>query len=156
MTSFVEVPSQREKPEMTQSIPEPVLTGLHNTRIPVSDLQRSIDWYSRIFGFEELMEFTNHGTRTGMVLSHPSGARLILMIDPEGAARVKGLGPVAFGVADRAQLATWVERLTALGIEDVSSYQGHLGWIVPHIIDPDGMEIRIYTEEVPDTLPDYH
>lgn len=137
----------------------PSLTGLHNIRVPVSDLPRSIEWYERVFGFEELMEFTNQGTRTGMVMTHPSGARLILMIDPETASAMSGeapgKGPIALGVADQAQLEAWLEHLRAIGL-DVSSYQGHLGWIIPHIVDPDGLEIRIYTDEVPDTLPDYH
>ncbi|TAM66013.1 MAG: VOC family protein [Microbacteriaceae bacterium] len=145
---------------MVNTVPTPPLTGLHNIRIPVNDLDRSIEWYTRVFGFDELMEFTDHGTRTGMVLIHSSGARLILMIDPKAAAAMRepspGLGPVALGVADRAQLAEWVDRLNALGIENEGSYQGHLGWTIPHIKDPDGLEIRIYTEEVPDTLPDYH
>ncbi|GAA4026642.1 hypothetical protein GCM10023063_04450 [Arthrobacter methylotrophus] len=141
-------------PEKTTTV-RPPLTGLHNARIPVSDLDRSLAWYQDVFGFEVESEFIEHGVRTGFSIMHPSGARIILRTDPAMAAATKGFDPVALAVKDRAALALWAKHLTNLNIEHPEVYQGHLGWVIPHIKDPDGIEIRLYTEERPDTLPDY-
>ena len=33
------------------------LGGIHHVKFAVSDIQRSIDWYGRVFGFTTTMEF---------------------------------------------------------------------------------------------------
>lgn len=35
----------------------PGLDGIHHIKIPVTDLHRSLDWYSRVFGYQTTLVF---------------------------------------------------------------------------------------------------
>uniref|UniRef100_UPI0039BFE5B0 VOC family protein n=1 Tax=Lentzea alba TaxID=2714351 RepID=UPI0039BFE5B0 len=43
--------NQLDEPEMAQ------LRGIRGVKIPVTDLDRSIEWYAEVFGFEVEWEF---------------------------------------------------------------------------------------------------
>lgn len=65
----------------------PELDGIHHLKLPVSDLQRSQEWYKSRLGYELEMEFVEQGKLMGVALSHPRGGPpLALRLDPERAA----------------------------------------------------------------------
>ncbi len=38
-----------------------VLSGFHHVKMPVADVARSRDWYQRVLGFEQELEFVEDG-----------------------------------------------------------------------------------------------
>ena len=51
----------------------PRLDGFHHVKIPVTDMQRSLDWYRSRLGFTEGIRFVEDGVLTGVTLEHPNG-----------------------------------------------------------------------------------
>ncbi|MFF1818200.1 antibiotic biosynthesis monooxygenase [Kribbella sp. NPDC058245] len=126
----------------------PPYAGIHHLQIPVSDLDRSIDWYGKVLG----------ARRRGNVDHKPSDAPLFavglevpglgvgfeLRLNPTAAAGLAGCGPLAIAVEDPADLDAWVEHLDALGVEHSPVLIGIIGWVLV-VPDPDGIKLRIYT-----------
>lgn len=124
----------------------PMLVGLRNVKVPVSDLHTALDWYGRVFGFRPTIEFSDadgilrgvHGELPGL------GDVLALREDPAAA---HGLGAFAianFAVADRSDLEVWVTHLDSLGVSHGSIVDTpRLSVLV--FANPDGQEIHLYT-----------
>jgi len=126
----------------------PELDGIHHLKLPVSDLQRSQEWYKSRLGYELEMEFVEQGKLMGVALSHPRGGPpLALRLDPERAAAAAGFDYFAIGVPTKADLEAWAQRLTKLGERHAGVHRASMGWILPHLGDPDGHELRFYTTE---------
>jgi catechol-2,3-dioxygenase len=129
-----------------QTMAIPTLAGLRNVKVPVTDLQLALDWYGRVFGFRQTIEFADadgvvrgvHGELPGI------GDVLALREDPEAA---RGLGVFAianFAVADRSALEAWVEHLDELGVPHGPIVDApRLSLLV--FANPDGQEIHLYT-----------
>ncbi|GAC1520287.1 MAG: VOC family protein [Chloroflexota bacterium] len=127
----------------------PSMCGVHHVKLPVRDPAISRDWYLRVLGFEQDIEFVEDGVLMGVALHDPrSGVRLAVRRAPERAESWQGFDPVAFAVTTRAELDVWVEHLDAEGIEHGPVMNGHIGWVVG-FHDPDGIEVRLYTLEGP-------
>ncbi|MHB9855706.1 VOC family protein [Streptomyces krungchingensis] len=128
------------------SAPPPRLDGVHHLKLPVSDLQRSLDWYRSRLGYEMEIEFVERGTLMGYALRHPAGGpRLALRLDPSRAKAAAGFDYFSIGVPDKAALEELAEHLTALGDTHAGVHFATIGWILPQLHDPDGHEIRFYT-----------
>lgn len=124
----------------------PMLVGLRNVKVPVTDLRIALDWYGRVFGFRPTIEFSDadgvvrgvHGALPGI------GDVLALREDPEAA---RGLGAFAianFAVADRMALQAWVAHLDELGVAHGPIVDApRLSILV--FANPDGQEIHLYT-----------
>ena len=124
----------------------PTVVGLRNVKVPVTDLQVALDWYTRVFGFRPTMEFPDaegivrgvHGELPGI------GEVLALREDPEAA---RGLGAFAianFAVADRQALEDWVSHLDALGVPHGPVVDApRLSLLV--LTNPDGQEVHLYS-----------
>ncbi|SHN46985.1 VOC family protein [Cryptosporangium aurantiacum] len=126
----------------------PALAGVHHLKLPVSDLARSRAWYESRLGYELQTEFVEQGTLMGVGLSHPNGGpSLALRLDPERAAAAAGFDYFAIGVPDRETIEQLGERLTALGEDHAGVHRAGLGWILPLLHDPDGHEVRFYTQQ---------
>lgn len=127
-------------------MPIPMLVGLRNVKVPVTDLRIALDWYGRVFGFRPTIEFSDadgvvrgvHGELPGI------GEVLALREDPDAA---RGLGAFAianFAVADRLALQAWVTHLDELGVPHEPIVDApHLSVLV--FANPDGQEIHLYT-----------
>jgi catechol 2,3-dioxygenase-like lactoylglutathione lyase family enzyme len=64
-----------------------VLSGFHHVKMPVADVARSRDWYQRVLGFEQELEFVEDGVLMGLAMRDPGGtARLAARHDPARAA----------------------------------------------------------------------
>jgi catechol 2,3-dioxygenase-like lactoylglutathione lyase family enzyme len=126
---------------MNPEVPE--LAGVHHVKLPVTDLERSRAWYESRLGYEQVMEFRDGDNVTGLLMSHPRGGPALgLWLDPERAAAVAGFDYFAFGAPNRKALEELAVRLTSLGEVHPGVHPGTIGWVLPHVKDPDGHELR--------------
>jgi catechol 2,3-dioxygenase-like lactoylglutathione lyase family enzyme len=140
---------EKENDEQSRRGRMPVVCGVHHVKLPVCDPATSRDWYVRVLGFEQEIEFVEDGVLMGVALHDPrSGVRFAVRRAPEQAEALRGFDPVALAVTTRAELDAWVEHLDAEGIEHSPVMNGHIGWVVG-VHDPDGIEVRLYTLEPP-------
>jgi catechol 2,3-dioxygenase-like lactoylglutathione lyase family enzyme len=132
----------------------PVLDGIHHLKLPVSDLERSIDWYAVQLGYRVQTRFVEQGSLMGVSMAHPAGGpTLALRLDPEMAARAAGFDYFSFGVPTYADIEALAERLSGLGVEHAGVHFATIGWILPGAHDPDGHEVRFYTTQAHSEAP---
>ena len=126
----------------------PRLDGVHHLKLPVRDLDRSRAWYESRLGYTPSLEFREEGRLVGVAMEHPRGGPMFsLRLDPERAAAAAGFDYFAIGVPTKADLEALGARLTALGERHAGVHRATIGWILPHLADPDGHELRFYTTE---------
>ena len=131
---------------MAVESPTPTLAGVHHLKLPVTNLQRSVDWYERTLGYQPVVEFVEQGTLMGVGLAHPAGGPMItLRLDPERARAAAGFDYFAIGVPDKESIEALAERLSAMGEKHAGVHFASIGWILPELHDPDGHEVRFYT-----------
>jgi glyoxylase I family protein len=102
----------------------PAVTGYHHLGLTVCDVDRSEEWYGKVFGFQRVfVEPHNGGTGYAVVMNIP-GTPVFMGLDKHDAHQGEqfeehrtGLDHLAIGVAAREDLDRWVEHLDALGIE---------------------------------------
>jgi catechol 2,3-dioxygenase-like lactoylglutathione lyase family enzyme len=107
-----------------QATMAPAVTGYHHLGLTVCDVDRSEQWYGRVFGFQRAFVEPHHeGTGYAVVMNVP-GTSLFLGLDKHDAHEGEqfaehrtGLDHLAIGVATREALDTWVGHLDALGVE---------------------------------------
>ena len=126
----------------------PQLAGVHHVKLPVTDLARSREWYRTRLGYRVQIQFLEQGRVMGYVLEHPNGGPpLGLRLDPERARAAAGFDYFAIGVPDKETIEHLAARLTAMGEQHAGVHLATIGWILPHLHDPDGHEIRFYTHQ---------
>jgi quinol monooxygenase YgiN/catechol 2,3-dioxygenase-like lactoylglutathione lyase family enzyme len=126
----------------------PPFAGIHHIQLPVSDLDRSIEWYGKVLGARRRDEVDHKPSDAPLFavgLGVPGlGVGLELRLNPAAAAAMAGCGPLALGVEGRADLEPWVEYLDAIGVEHSPILVGIVGWVLV-VPDPDGLKLRFYT-----------
>ena len=105
----------------------PATTGVHHFSPTVSDVEKSADFYSRVFGLERLpATFPHHADEEGgyaVLLLDPRTGLFIGLhthrahVDGAFDERRTGLDHLAWGVAEHGDLDTWTAWLDELGIE---------------------------------------
>jgi catechol 2,3-dioxygenase-like lactoylglutathione lyase family enzyme len=124
---------------------EGVPSGLHHFKLPVSDVERSREWYCRAFAFEDEVEFREDGALRGVGLRHPEAdLRLALREDAERARALAGFDSVCLAVGIRADLDALLKELGDAGIPHADPAPGYRGWAAD-VPDPDGHIVRIHT-----------
>jgi hypothetical protein len=84
----------------------------------------------------------------GVSLTDPDGVvRIAVRLDPSRATALAGFDPVAVAVTNRAALEAWAQRLDDLGEPHSPIDSGAIGWLIAGLFTPDGIELRLYTEE---------
>lgn len=128
---------------------QPSIIGIHHVKFPVSNLQRSRDWYERVLGLRVLVDFPDEDgvvRGVGGLLPGQPPVALALREHPAAAAGAAGFDPVSFAVTDRNATVAWAEHLDHLGVEHSDVAAGTLGWTLD-ITDPDGIVIRLYSAD---------
>ena len=123
------------------------LAGFHHVKLPVSDIERSREWYERVLGLTVDIEFVEDGTVLGLALVDAGTVSIALRVDPARAAAMSGFDAMALAVPTRAGVARWQERLDELGEPHAGILTGHRGGsVLVGLRDPDGIEIRLYAD----------
>ncbi|HEY3751103.1 MAG TPA: VOC family protein [Pseudonocardiaceae bacterium] len=125
----------------------PTLAGIHHVKIPVTDLDRSIAWYARVFGFQVTMRFPDgDGVVRGVAGSVPGlgDTELTLRINRQAAEGCRGFDPVSFAVDDRPDVEAWAAHLDRLDIPHSPVIEASVGWLLV-FDDPDGLQLHLYS-----------
>src|SRR3954454_8608171 len=127
--------------------PAIAVAGVHHVKVPVTDLARSRAWYAAVLSVEVDLEFRDdEGVLRGVAFERREGFTLCLRESPEVARALAGFDPYAVLVSTRADLVEAVDHLDRLGVPHSPVIAATLGWLV-RVPDPDGIELRFYTEE---------
>ncbi|MBA8826366.1 catechol 2,3-dioxygenase-like lactoylglutathione lyase family enzyme [Saccharopolyspora lacisalsi] len=117
--------------------------------ITVTELSRSVRWYSALFGTEPVLDedepkggfhhtvFALGGGQLFGLHSHPAGG------DAPFDERRPGLDHIAFACANRAELERWCSRLDELGIAHGGIVDAHYGSGVS-FRDPDNIALEFF------------
>lgn len=125
----------------------PALAGVHHVKLPITDLQRSTDWYGEVFGFRVTMEFPGtDGVAQGVAGDVPGlgATTLALRVNPTVVRSCRGFDPVSFAVDDRADVEAWATHLDSLGIAHSPVIEASVGWLLA-FEDPDGLQLHLYS-----------
>jgi glyoxylase I family protein len=102
----------------------PAVTGYHHLGLTVCDVDRSEDWYGKVFGFQRaFVEPHNGGTGYAVVMNIPGTAVFIGLDKHDGhqgerfAEHRTGLDHLSFGVGRREDLDSWVQHLDGVGVD---------------------------------------
>lgn len=134
----------------------PRLDGIHHLKLPVSDLDKSLDWYTTNLGYELAVNFVEQGVRMGLSMDHPGGGpELALRLDPDRSAAAAGFDYFSIGVPGQEAIEALASHLTERGVEHNGVIRTPVGWVLVGVHDPDGHELRFYTVplELPEGMP---
>jgi len=128
----------------------PAHAGIHHIKLPVTDLERSTQWYRDVLGARRLAELDHRrpdGTLFAVILDVPQLAgHLELRLDPATASALEGYDFLTMTIEDRPALDAWGIRLDALGIPHSPPIVAMAGWLLV-VPDPDGLRLRFYTRQ---------
>lgn len=131
----------------------PELTGLYYVGLTVRDVHASAAWYIRVLGMTKVLErLKADGLHREALLTHLGSGMLIGLIsheqnDGEPFSEFRtGLDHLEIGVADRAELESWIEHLDAHGVEhsDIKELSSSL---IVTLRDLDNIQLELYVLE---------
>ncbi|WP_405847351.1 VOC family protein [Streptomyces sp. NBC_01518] len=125
----------------------PELAGIHHVKMPVTDLDRSRDWYGRVLGFKVTYEFQDaDGVVRGVAGEVPGlgDSMLCLRVNSQAAQGCQGFDPVSFAVRDKADVEAWAAHLDTLGVPHSPVIEASIGWLLV-FNDPDGLDVHLYS-----------
>jgi catechol 2,3-dioxygenase-like lactoylglutathione lyase family enzyme len=129
------------------SVVDPTFVGVHHVVVPVTDIERSRDWYEAVLGFRTVVDEEVEDRLAEVTLEHPTGGIVVcLSAAPERAHALAGFSPVSLTVASESELARWENHFTTIGVQHSKSRDAHLGWALD-VTDPDGILIQLHTRE---------
>lgn len=128
----------------------PCHDGIHHIKLPVTDLERSIEWYTTVLGARRLTRLDHRrpdGTLFAVILDIPGIAgRVELRLDPATAKSLSGYDFLTLTVTDKSTMDSWVTRLDSLGVHHSPLIVALVGWLLV-VPDPDNLRLRFYTTE---------
>lgn len=120
-------------------------------KLPVTDLARSIAFYTRLLDLRLFSEFVEDGVLRGAGLIDAGESYSIALRDREVCANtpdLRGFDLLAFRPPSRAALAELIAHCARLGIEHREVVETPAGAILD-VPDPDGTLVRFYCFEAP-------
>ena len=120
--------------------------AITHVAVTVTDLDRSVPWYTSLFGAEPVLDEDTGPFRHIVYMVGGTLYGLHHFPDPAGGSFVErspGLDHVAFGVDDRATLEKWASRLEELGITHGGVVDAHYGSGLS-FRDPDGIALELF------------
>ena len=132
------------------------IRGIDHVAIVVSDMDRSIEFYSRVLGLTLIQDGRKEGGKKKTFLGTKSRTLVALAEDKN---RSKEMGEYAEGVSHVAFLVDEVEKaaeaLRKKGVEFIEEKVDKGGKSrAYHFLDPDGLELEIYGE-TSESVPPY-
>lgn len=135
----------------------PSMTGIHHLGITVTDLARSLDWYTEMLGMIQWGEEHYPGGHTALLMRPDHSLHLGLDVhDRNGgesfAPHRTGLDHLALAAASRDQLAQWYAHLTGKGVvcSDIKDFVlGPTTGALFTFPDPDGIALEVITIDLP-------
>jgi catechol 2,3-dioxygenase-like lactoylglutathione lyase family enzyme len=122
------------------------ILGLLQVKLPVTDLARSVDFYTRLLGLRLWVEIVEDGVVRGAGLLDREGRFNISLRDRAVCAStpdLTGFDVVAFRPADRAALVRLAAHCDAEGFTRSGVHDGPTGAVLD-VTDPDGTVLRFY------------
>lgn len=124
------------------------ITGIHHVTLSVSDVGRTVEWYVRVLGFEEIRRLSHNELDKAMIRRDGVQVSFVghgaLAVPGPFSERRTGLDHLSFAVADRAALDAWAARLDELGVAHGEIVTGIYGDLFP-FRDPDNIALEFYT-----------
>ena len=124
--------------------------GLQHVAITVSDLARSTEWYSRLFGADPVLDEDEEGGEFHHTVYALDGGLLFGLHTHQGREskdrfdeRRTGLDHIGFALSGTAELEQWRDKLDSLGIEHGGIKKAHYGSGVS-FRDPDGIALEFF------------
>ena len=123
------------------------ITGIHHVRVPVSDLDRSVEFWTATFGFERDFDFPGDEGPIATALTHPAtDTHVVLWKDAARAVSSAGFTSVGLGVPDRASIDALAAELDVAGIPHQGIEPSFVEVKLVGVADPDGNLVNFYVK----------
>ena len=124
----------------------PKLLGVHHIRLPVLDIEASVDWFRTVLGFEVLLYEEDENMAVGAALHHTSGIVLGLhKAEPAIVSALEGFNILGLTTDD---LTAWDDELDRLGVVHGEVTPSSAGYYI-EVMGPNGSAVRLHTVEQP-------
>lgn len=129
----------------------PSIERIHHVKFPVSDLSKSLEFYTDVLGAERQPDLDHKnpdGSVYGFILKVPGFGETVLelRLNPDQAKAQAGFDPLTLAVQDQAALQVWIQHLDKLGVAHSGVLTAIYAWLVV-FEDPDQHRLRLYTLE---------
>jgi glyoxylase I family protein len=126
----------------------PDFTGVSHVSLSVTDLDRSIAWYTDVLGLVNVMPTDAPGLRR-VLLAHPGTGLMVALSQHDAGSgtpfdeRTTGLDHLSFAVQDRDELAAWEARLAEKGVTFTPIQDVYYGNVLV-LRDPDNIQLELF------------
>lgn len=130
----------------------PRLSRIHHLALTVTDIDASIAWYERTFGFKRVDDYPHEGG-FGVILVEPDSDLWIVLhhhdaneAEPFSETRT-GLDHAGFQVPSPADLEVWQARFAELGVHHSPiAYNEDFNVSILVFRDPDNIQLELFAE----------